>query len=397
MFSNWLAPDLTKTETINGEPVYRIFVLGTRQSGKTVFLSALFGHLRVQNQINQFAVEPTLPADKKLLQQYYDRISNPEMPWPAGSVSSKEFEFKCVRRVEGAAKDIPLFRIKYHDYPGAYLTDTEAYRDDQLDIEQETQRAHSILVLIDGYKIFERLEGYPPAGETLESDLHAIIPLLERSARKPIHFLVTKWDILKGLHSFASVKSALLECESFSNFVENRRESCVRLIPVSAVGNDFVKFDLSTRTMTKIKGKAIRPYNVDLSIVLTLMDQIFALGRSAVAIKKIPYWIVTGLRRGTFFSRMLLGTINLGDLDIQFGPLKIRTAKILRMFAMAEQHLLSTETKIQKGIARARDQTSAFQAILQAQALRMLRFIREYPESKLTGAAETWLPNTGPS
>lgn len=396
MLSSWFTPDLTTAETVNGEPVYRIFVLGTRQSGKTVFLSALFGHLRAQNPVNQFAVEPTLDADAKLLQRYYDRIVNPEMPWPEGTATSKEFEFQCLRRREGKP-DIPLFRIKYHDYPGAYLTEAETYRDDQLDIEQETQRAHSILVLIDGYKIFEKLEGYSPAGETLESDLHAIIPLLERSARKPIHFLVTKWDILKGLHTFASVRNALLDCEAFSNFVQSRRESCVRLIPVSAVGNDFAKFDFTSRTMMKLKGKSIRPHNVDLSIVLTLMDQIFALGRSAVAIKKIPYWIVSGLRRGTFLSRMLLGTINLGDLDIQFGPLKIHTSKILRMFAIAERHLLSIEDDIQKGIDRAKDQTSAFQAILQAQALRMLRFIREYPESRLTGAAETWLPNIGPS
>jgi hypothetical protein len=392
LFGNWSAPDLTAPETVNGEPVYRIFVLGCRQSGKTAFLSALYGHLKTTNSVNQFAIEMDSADDSRILQRCYDGIANPELPWPPGNRTSQEFEFKCVRRREGEEKGFPLFRIRYQDYPGAYLT--EEYVDDNLDIEQETQRAHSILVLIDGIKIFERLEGYPPAGETLESDLHAIIPLLERSSRKPIHFLVTKWDILKGLHTFEAVKTALLDCEAFSNFVQGRPESCVRLIPVSAVGNDFAKFDLGSQTMVKLKGKAIRPYNVDLSIVLTLMDQVFALGKAAVGSKKIAYWIVKGLRRGTWLSRLVLGTI---DLDVPFFPIKFRLGKILRIFVIAESHLGSVEKDIVNEISQAKDRTSAFQAILQAQAWRMRKFVKEYPASRLTGAAETWLPNTGPS
>jgi hypothetical protein len=395
-FSIW--SDLTSAEVLDGQPVYRIFILGTRSSGKTVFLSALFGHLRIQNPVNQFAIEVTSTEDSKLLQRYYDSISNPEGTWPEGNVNSKEFEFRCVRRQQGGGT-IPLFCIKYHDYPGAYLTDD--YYDENLNIELETLRAHSILVLIDGRKVFERLEGYSPDGETLESDLHAILPLLERSSRKPIHFLVTKWDILKGLHSFESVKTALMECEAFSNFLQSRPESCIRLIPVSAVGNDFAKFDFVTRTMVKLKGKAIRPYNVDLSIVLTLVDQLFALGRAAIAQNLIPYWIVKGLRKASSLSGWLLTAISFGDLRfslIPIGlPISFKPAGVLRLFVLADSKLATVEVDIQKKIARAKDESTAFQAILQAQACRMIKFTREFPGSRLTGVAETWLSNTGRS
>ena len=392
-FGNSAEPDLTAAEVVEGDPVYRIFVLGARGSGKTVFLSALYGYLVTQNPVNQFAVEVSSASERRILQSCYDRICNPELPWPDGDQNVKEFEFQCVHRRAG--ERFPLFRIKYHDYPGSYVT--EGYIDGAINIEHETQRAHSILVLIDGRKVFEKLEGYAPDGDTLESDLNAIIPMLEYSAQKPIHFLVTKWDILRGLHSFSSVKNVLMGCDLFSNFVHSRNNSTVRLIPVSAVGSDFAKFDFSTKRMVKLKGKSIRPYNVDLSIVLTLMDQLSALGRTAIAQKKIPYWIVKGLRSGTFLSRLLLNMVNLRELQISHLKIKLQPMQILSILSEAEANLSALEEKIKRRIARARDRKDASQAIFQAQAWRMLKFTKEFPEFGLTGATETWLPNIGHS
>lgn len=384
-------PGLTATETIDGDPVYKVFVLGARGAGKTVFLSALYSHLRVANQVNRFAVEVS-QDDKLVLQSYCDCLCNPELAWPSGTGAVTDFEFQCVYRRENTRS--PLFRMRYKDYPGAYVTQGQV--GDDFDAGLETRTAHSILVLLDGRKIFEKLEGYRPDGETLESDLNSIIPLLEYSAHKPIHFLVTKWDILRGLHSFSAVKDVLFECEAFANFIKGRQDAPIRLVPVSAVGNDFAKFDFRSREMIKLQRKGIRPYNVDLSIVLTLMDQVCALGRAAIVHKIIPYWMIRFLKGSTWLSKLLLSCLRLDEWQFPFLP-KIHLAPILRALTSAEEGLASLEEKLGKRVDRARSDRDVAQAIYELQAYRMLKFVREFPESGLTEATNAWIPNSGHS
>src|SRR5262245_28094214 len=104
-------------------------------------------------------------------------------------------------------------------------------------------------------------------------------PFLQKCAHRPIHFVITKWDILQDKYSFKQVKDELLNNENFRKFISQRVDlhSPVHLIPTSSLGKDFAVFDLKDLRMKKVKGGKIKPYNVELSIGMTITDQLLLL------------------------------------------------------------------------------------------------------------------------
>src|SRR5262245_6972819 len=255
------------------ELFFQVFVLGTRGSGKTVFLSALHNQLSVLDRKgDNFYVELESGADANLLRKIYGQIANSEAEWPAGTAGTKEFEFRCLHNTNGQA--VPLFRFLYRDYPGGLLEEDGAHAADY--VREQTRNAHAILVLIDGQKVLQNLEGQTPKGASLDDDLNTLIPLLQRGANRPVQFLLTKWDILHGHHTLQSVKDALLKNHNFRKFVGQRAalRMPVHLIPVSAVGMNFAHFDKTDMRMKKVKGGTCEPFNVELAIGMTIIDQI---------------------------------------------------------------------------------------------------------------------------
>lgn len=101
-----------------------------------------------------------------------------------------------------------------------------------------------------------------------------------RGEPKPMHFVVTKWDVLSG-YSLQEIASVLLSATDtgFYNLVETRTARRrngradvgeVRLIPVSAVG-DFASLEPDWR-VSKAKGRDPSHLNVEVPLIAAMLD-----------------------------------------------------------------------------------------------------------------------------
>src|SRR5262245_23558083 len=71
---------------VDGEPVFRMFVLGTRGAGKTVFLASLYNQLKTQDDSrNNYSVVVTSGEHRGFLIDTYDQIINTNADWPIGT------------------------------------------------------------------------------------------------------------------------------------------------------------------------------------------------------------------------------------------------------------------------------------------------------------------------
>jgi hypothetical protein len=102
-----------------------------------------------------------------------------------------------------------------------------------------------------------------------------------QNARCPIHLVVTKWDLVRGFGEppeasdelrLARVIDAILEFEHVRALVYvHSAKQIVRLIPVSAVGDDFVQLDASGKVVKRADGQ-MRPTNVEVPLCAVLPD-----------------------------------------------------------------------------------------------------------------------------
>jgi hypothetical protein len=257
----------------NDDALFQVFVLGTRGAGKTVFLASLFHLLSTQDRArNNFILSCSDPKSLTQLRNIFVQISNPEKDWPAGTHASQEYIFDC-EHIK-ADQRIKLFRFRYFDFPGGFITENKSEADLSFVLTQ-IKRAHSILVLLDGKKIRNLLEDrLPPEGEpTIFDDLNMMAGILQQCIGKPLHFAITKSDILyPRIHSLAKIKKKLLKHNGFRNLVEHQNGRPVYLLPVSAVGDNFVEFDPVTQQMKKKPDGLIEPSYVDMSLTFTLVD-----------------------------------------------------------------------------------------------------------------------------
>ena len=91
---------------------------------------------------------------------------------------------------------------------------------------------------------------------------------------KPMHFAVTKYDILSPeRHPLSLIKETLLKHRGFSNIIDQQKAKCpVHLLPVSAIGNEFAAYDPASQQMKKLPNGMIAPSRVDLSVTFTIVD-----------------------------------------------------------------------------------------------------------------------------
>jgi len=169
---------------------------------------------------------------------------------------------------------ICLLIFRYLDFPGGFVTENKS-EEDLTFILTQIKRAHSVLVLLDGKKIRNLLEGRPPPDDepTIFDDLDMMAGILQQSIGKPLHFAITKSDILNPkLHSLSKIKKNLLRHNGFKNLVTHQNGRPVYLLPVSAVGSKFAEFDPVTQEMKKRPDGLIEPTYVDMSLTFTLVD-----------------------------------------------------------------------------------------------------------------------------
>ena len=250
---------------------FKIIALGPSGSGKTVFLASMFKALGIQAE-QGFYLHVDDTRQRKMLNTIYTEIIIGEF-WPRGTRYSEVSEWHFVCRVKNPDLDYyDACKFIYYDYAGGRLTDQELKDDDEL--QQIISESDALLVLIDGQKVLSLMaEQHPLDVERfLNKDLPSImVPVMNSEA--PIHFVVTKYDLLEPIYSFEEVASTLINLPLINMVVREKTKSgtILRLIPVSSVGSHFAELQ-TDGSMKKFQEKLPFPYNVEVPICCVLPD-----------------------------------------------------------------------------------------------------------------------------
>ncbi|MFB2836532.1 hypothetical protein [Floridanema evergladense] len=252
---------------------YKIITLGASGAGKTVFLASMFKALSIQGD-HGFYLEVEDQNKRKLLNSIYTQVITGDS-WPQGTKYSEvsEWTFTCHVKTP-SLDDYPACQFTYFDYAGGRLTDV----DEDEEFEGIVKQADAILGLLDGQKIHAWMSGSNElaADSFLKKDLPSILKLM-LSCKVPIHFALSKWDLLENEFSLNQVLDRFCEIPEFEQLVRGRNKagSPVRLIPVSSVGSSFVT-PAPDGSMKKISGAIPRPFQVEVPLACVLPDHLTA-------------------------------------------------------------------------------------------------------------------------
>jgi hypothetical protein len=255
---------------------YRIIVLGASGSGKTFFLASMYKKLSVQKPDIGFFLEATAEQRIKLVKKY-EEIARPDADWPSGTLRNEisTWSFDCT--VQSRQGNYPAFNVVYLDYSGEILTQSQqsdSSSNPLLEIDQAAKQADALLVLLDGQKLLFLMENQSQALARLEQDLNYILPIIQTVRPLPVHFVITKWDLLENKSiTLSQVRERLLQINQFSNVLSQRRALQIptRLIPTSALGQRFAELDMHG-ILHKNPEHVPDPYLVEMPIACTLID-----------------------------------------------------------------------------------------------------------------------------
>jgi len=369
-------PRSTAPEIVDKQLRYNVFVLGARGSGKTVFLACLHRHLANEHPENRFHLKCEPEEAEAQLDAFYQEVAGLESAWPPGSSVIADYEFQCRHNTPKGA--VNLFRIGYTDYPGGAFDGTQAFgAEEKQKIRERTARAHALIVLIDGQKVLHTLEGRQGAAAALHWDLFKLTRRLMDGAAKPILFLLTKYDILERTYPLLRIREELFKCKDFADFVDMQRSFGLplHLIPVSAVGFNFAKYDAATGRMDKIPDGAPFPVNLEFALGCTVINQ-FKLyeddRRDGGLVAKAK---AAGLWLWTFASNAV------DEFRIPGSPLSISIRKLLGVLRIGD---LSLDEKLIDLLKRPIvDQKSAIETVFELMAVRMAELKVKEPATDL--------------
>ncbi|WP_309685355.1 hypothetical protein [Armatimonas sp.] len=238
------------------EPI-RVIMLGPTQSGKTLFLSAMWQKLQLPLDPG-FHLEP-VTADSypdtasrnKLDRIYTHLVSQNDFP-PGTALGSKaNYRFACHVQIDQQAYKACNF--EYLDYAGGLLSG-ESLHDE--DFEQAVAEADVLLGLLDGVRLLLAMSADEEAREWIGQELAPILvrtaSTLRKSAHRPlsIHFVISKWDAISQLaphltlEHFRSFLNEIPAVQALLSLLSPN--ATVRLIPVSALGEGFAKMESET-------------------------------------------------------------------------------------------------------------------------------------------------------
>jgi hypothetical protein len=255
-----------------------VVVLGARGSGKTVYLAALFERLRIQRPDVGFRADCPRPQHD-LLHRRYRQISDPTAEWPEATATDtiQQFQFDC-----RTANSTPALTMRYLDYSGELLepawSPVDAASETLLQLEKDIGQASALLVLLDGDMIGRWMRGDDAGIEYVDDILPGLLDYAHRGTG-PVHFVITKWDLLcpsdtDDNNRLAEVRDHLMQLTNFRDLIAaSQNQQVVRLIPVSAVGPEFLHVDRSgvQRKRTDPR-KRIEPVRVEVPLAAVLPD-----------------------------------------------------------------------------------------------------------------------------
>ena len=251
--------------------VYTVIMLGPSGSGKTVFLASMFKKMSTQGELG-FFLEVDGEEKRKRLVNLYKQIAAEEK-WPLGTKYSEVSEWIFTCRVQ--TPNLPIYsacQFEYLDYAGGRITD-ESEEEDR-EFEDKLKHADTLLGLLDGQRIRALMRNEQLGLLWAISDLPNMLTVMQRSV-KPVHFVISKWDVLDGEYSLKEIRDRLLQIDEFKNLVNlrNQEGSPIRLIPVSAVGKGFAKLQ-PDGSMVKSLTSLPHPFQVEVPLACVLPDMI---------------------------------------------------------------------------------------------------------------------------
>ncbi|KAK1183132.1 hypothetical protein B7755_036375 [Streptomyces sp. NBS 14/10] len=258
---------------------FNVVALGPSGSGKTVYLAALQERLRTQDPELGFHVRLPRDQERKLTEVYSEVASSGDWPAPTDRTETPEWTFTC--RMWTRFGVFETMQIEYIDYAGEHLTHPVGEGSQVQDwFEERLETADALLGLLDGVKIRGLLFGNRGAEDFLRDDLAPMFSLMQ-GFPGPIHFVVTKWDLVEQNFTLADVRQRLMREPTFSQLVASRAPGKtrrfpvppgrIRLIPVSAVGRGFAVLD-SEGKVRKLDRTNPKPMNVEIPLVSVLPD-----------------------------------------------------------------------------------------------------------------------------
>ena len=266
-------------------PTITVSIFGGSGSGKTTYFASLYKVLKDYSRY-KFKIDSTNHKTITKLDNYWSQISDTNgNKWPAGTITTDDYEFSCYVKVE--AQEYETCKFRYVDYSGGFFSNNN---DENTALSERMKETDIAFILLDSYQIAKS------TGQTNSTDLviqwmnelNAIFNLIERTNKKniPVHFIVTKYDYLQSFNSnkFNNLMSLKKEIKSMCShshgctiqkFIDSRIEkNHIRLIPVSSVGQAFTEYDINDENITTKKRprSSPEPYNVEVPIAYALVD-----------------------------------------------------------------------------------------------------------------------------
>ena len=375
-----MSSDVPMLEWFDGEPQFRLFVAGPSTAGKTVFLASLHKSLAVQGKKNTYFAKLTSDAQSEALFGKVDSIMNPEEGWPDSDTISKEYVFRCFHNASGVEKKFPLFRFHYVDFPGRDLT--RPSEGQMIDVQHSIEMSHTVLFLLDGRKILDGMDKRSTRDRSIYQDLDKISILANSCIYRPIQFVITKWDILKH-KKLRAVRKFLLRSESFGDVVKARRRASkpTYLIPVSAVGDKFARYDPSSSQMIKHADAVFNPYNLDVCLAAAITDTLMTSFRTSVSSRDLFWFNLLKACVGASAAVRWLG--DKGRVLMNDGwAARIRDG-LRGLGNLSHGEFSHFHDQAEKRIARINDRNSALDNVVMVQKLLVNAFLNEYPSANL--------------
>ena len=251
---------------------YSVIMLGPRGSGKTMFLASMYKKLSTQGKL-KFFLKVEGAEKRKRLNTIYTQVAFDE-DWPGGTAINElsEWEFTCCVQTE----DLSIYdacKFVYIDYSGGRLTDPEGEGEEDEEFNNKIQAADIILVLLDGQKLLAFIGQIREGLKWANGDLPNMLQEVQKIQDKPVHFVISKWDIVAPDYSLEEVRDRLLDIEEFNNLViaRNKARTPIRLIPVSSVGQGFATL-LQNGSMAKNIDVLPTPFQVEVPLACILPD-----------------------------------------------------------------------------------------------------------------------------
>lgn len=371
---------------------FKVFVAGTSGAGKTAILASIYNRLCTESPEVGFYLETSGEASNILVSKYND-LTNPETPWPAGTANISKWQFKCKSRVNQQT----LFNFSYLDFPGGFISDAVGNQQaEAFDITRKISDANSLLFLLDGQKIHYFMTGKELAtGRPITVDINFLAALASRAqVGVPLHFVVTKWDILEGQFSLVEIKEKLLGIPQFNQLVQSRRaeELPTRLIPVSAFGKDFATLDDSGRMIKHHLKLPPSPFQVELPMACTLIDGFRVAHKQAVQNKleadNSKMMLVSSFLK---FVTLMVNILGFGAKQVNFAlppAYQFGTKACEILLASASRNFVLKSNELDREINRIMEslenKESSIETVIKKFDLLALKLEQDYPGSNLT-------------